>query len=65
MGENARIWKIYRDEAIEFDKDNIDEWHNTLDWLLIFVRYITTLTHHICSQTPYRLVSFLLQLPHS
>jgi hypothetical protein len=38
MGENARIWKIYREEAIEFDTDKIDEWHKTLDWLLVFVR---------------------------
>jgi hypothetical protein len=38
MSENARFWRIYRDEAIEFDNDKIDEWHKTIDWLLIFVR---------------------------
>ena len=34
---NARVWKIYRDEAIEYDDFQLDEWHKILDWLLIFV----------------------------
>ena len=41
LAPNARVWKIYRDEAIEFDKDLLDEWHKTIDWMLIFVRSFT------------------------
>ena len=40
LAPNARIWKIYRDEAIEFDKEEFDEWHKVLDWTLIFVRHL-------------------------
>ena len=34
---NARVWKVYRDEALEYDNAQLDEWNKTLDILLIFV----------------------------
>lgn len=37
MADNARVWKIYRDEATTHDKSMLDGWNKTLDILLIFV----------------------------
>ena len=38
MGDDAQFWKVYRDEAIKFDTDIINEWNRMLDWLLVYVR---------------------------
>lgn len=38
--ENARLWRIYRDEASTHDKTLLDGWHKTLDILLIFVSWL-------------------------
>jgi hypothetical protein len=62
MSDNARVWKIYRDEAIEFDNENIGEWHKTIDWLLIFVRLISRIKCTLAHRQSCRLVSSLLRL---
>jgi hypothetical protein len=64
MGDNARFWKIYRDEANEIDNDNIGEWHKTIDWLLIFVRRISCINYTLTHRNSFRLVSSPLPLPH-
>lgn len=38
VADNARVWKVYRDEATEDDKTLLNAWNKTLDILLIFVR---------------------------
>jgi hypothetical protein len=38
LGEAARVWQIYGDEAREIDKDMIDEYKESIDILLVFVR---------------------------
>ena len=37
LGENARVWKVYNDEADRMDTEAVDKWQSTLDTLLIFV----------------------------
>jgi hypothetical protein len=37
MGENARVWRVYNDEADRTDMEMVDGWKGTLDTLLIFV----------------------------
>ena len=37
LGESARVWKIYYDEATEFDEDMIREYKESIDVLLVFV----------------------------
>ena len=37
FGDNARVWKIYYDEAIEYDTTLIQEYKESLDVLLVFV----------------------------
>lgn len=39
MSENARVWKVYQDEATIQDDALLDAWNKTLDILLIFVGY--------------------------
>lgn len=39
MAPNARVWKVYRDEASAQDEATLDGWNKTLDILLIFVRH--------------------------
>ncbi|KZV82927.1 hypothetical protein EXIGLDRAFT_626369, partial [Exidia glandulosa HHB12029] len=36
MAPNARVWKVYRDEATAQDEAMLDGWNKTLDILLIF-----------------------------
>lgn len=35
--DNARIWKMYRDNATETGQTTLDGWNRSLDILLIFV----------------------------
>ncbi|KAH7096850.1 hypothetical protein BKA62DRAFT_718412 [Auriculariales sp. MPI-PUGE-AT-0066] len=34
--ENARVWQVYRDHALEDDQHQLRGWNNTLDILLLF-----------------------------
>ena len=45
MGENARVWRVYNDEADRIDAEAVDRWRNTLDTLLIFVSEEQQLRH--------------------
>ncbi|KZV80822.1 hypothetical protein EXIGLDRAFT_659114, partial [Exidia glandulosa HHB12029] len=36
LAENARVWKVYRDEAIQHDDGVLAGWNNTIDILLTF-----------------------------
>ncbi|KZV80825.1 hypothetical protein EXIGLDRAFT_845219 [Exidia glandulosa HHB12029] len=36
LAENARVWKVYRDEAIQHDDGLLAGWNNTIDILLTF-----------------------------
>jgi hypothetical protein len=38
LAETARVWQIYGDEAREIDKEMIDEYKESIDILLVFVR---------------------------
>ena len=37
LAENARVWKVYREEAIQHDDGVLSGWNNTIDILLTFV----------------------------
>jgi hypothetical protein len=53
LGETARVWHMYGDEAREIDKETIDEYKESIDILLVFVRgpsyYGTMYVSHSCS----------------
>ncbi|KZV89523.1 hypothetical protein EXIGLDRAFT_677978, partial [Exidia glandulosa HHB12029] len=36
LEDNARVWRVYRDEATLYDKSMLNGWNKTLDILLIF-----------------------------
>ena len=36
--EQGKIWKTYVDEATKKDKENITNWNQSIDVLLVFVR---------------------------
>jgi hypothetical protein len=38
LAETARVWQIYGDEARELDREMIDEYKESIDILLVFVR---------------------------
>ena len=38
LGENARVWRVYLDEAGEYDRDMIGQATDSLDVHLVFVR---------------------------
>ena len=38
MGPNARVWRVYQDEADMYDTEMIEGWQGTTDVLLVFVR---------------------------
>lgn len=40
-GPNARVWRTYLDVAEEYDAERIDGWKDTIDVLLIFVRFFS------------------------
>jgi hypothetical protein len=37
LGENARVWRYYRDEAAKFDQERVSRWNDIIDVLLVFV----------------------------
>ncbi|KAG6827280.1 hypothetical protein H0H93_015722 [Arthromyces matolae] len=37
--ENARVWRVYLDEADAYDTDMINSFQTILDSLLVFVRF--------------------------
>lgn len=36
-GPNARIWRVYLDEANAYDVEMVEQWKDTVDMLLVFV----------------------------
>lgn len=40
ISENAPIWKYYVQEANFYDKENITNWSQTMDVLLVFVSLV-------------------------
>lgn len=38
-GHNARVWRVYLDEAEAYDAEMVEEWKDTVDTLLVFVSY--------------------------
>lgn len=40
FSDDGRVWKIYYDEAVDFDTKLIHEYKESLDVLLVFVRSI-------------------------
>jgi hypothetical protein len=38
MGPNARVWRVYLDEAELNDHDMVEGWKDGIDVLLVFVR---------------------------
>ncbi|KAJ7683822.1 hypothetical protein B0H14DRAFT_2165884, partial [Mycena olivaceomarginata] len=43
-GNNARVWKVYRDKVSERDADLVDGWNKTLDILLLFAGLFSAVT---------------------
>ena len=43
MGPEARVWRVYLDEAEIYDRELLDGYRDTLDVLLVFVG-----AHAIC-----------------
>lgn len=37
MGSNARVWRVYLDEADRFDDEIMEGFRDTTDVLLVFV----------------------------
>lgn len=37
-GPDARIWRVYLDEAEAYDREMLDQWRDTIETLLVFVR---------------------------
>jgi hypothetical protein len=56
MENNARVWRVYNDEADRIDAEMVAGWRGTLDTLLIFVRIDTPGMNHCETDNP-RLVS--------
>lgn len=56
MSNNARIWRIYIDEARKFDTVMIDGWNRSLDVLLVFVSAISLAKLEVLTQKLDRLV---------
>ena len=46
MGPNARVWRVYLDEADLFDKDLLDGYRDSLDVLLVFVSFKSVFTEY-------------------
>lgn len=45
-GPNARIWRVYLDEAEAYDHEMVEQWRDTVDSLLVFVsRFQLTFPH--------------------
>lgn len=46
MAPNARVWRVYLDEAGHFDMDMVESIRDTVDIILVFVRlfscYVTS-----------------------
>jgi hypothetical protein len=45
-GDNARVWRVYNDEADRIDAEMVAGWRGTLDTLLIFVRIDFLMMYH-------------------
>jgi hypothetical protein len=43
LTENARVWRVYNDEADRSDAEMVAGWTSTLDTLFIFVRVLILL----------------------
>ena len=39
MSQTARVWKIYYDEAQQYDDEKLQEYNQSIDVLLVFVSY--------------------------
>jgi hypothetical protein len=69
MGENARVWRVYSDEADRIDAEAVEQWKTTLDTLLIFVSIsfvlLIAIPGLLKTYRSVRLVSSLLLLLHS
>jgi hypothetical protein len=40
MNASARVWRVYLDEADMFDTEMVQRFMDTIDILLVFVRYV-------------------------
>ncbi|TFY80559.1 hypothetical protein EWM64_g3454 [Hericium alpestre] len=51
MGPNARVWRVYLDEAEAFDTDMIEGWKDTIDVLLVFAGLFSAVVSTFVVQT--------------
>ncbi|KAF9069320.1 hypothetical protein BDP27DRAFT_1265102 [Rhodocollybia butyracea] len=51
LGEEARVWKVYGDEATAFDNDMIGELSDSLDILLVFAGLFSAVLTTFVAQT--------------
>ena len=64
MGDHARVWRVYNDEADKLDEDMVTGWKSTLDTLLIFVRILAHCLKYRAERRVARLVYSLPSSPH-
>jgi hypothetical protein len=57
LDDDARIWKIYNDEAEIFDREMVESAGDTLDILLIFVRKTTVFRAGVTTEITRQLYS--------
>ncbi|THU75454.1 hypothetical protein K435DRAFT_912422, partial [Dendrothele bispora CBS 962.96] len=55
MGPNARVWKVYNQEAMRIDLEKIQGWKEELDSLLVFASLFSAVITTVTSQTSTRL----------
>jgi hypothetical protein len=46
MDDDARVWRVYNDEAERIDAEKVEGWKSTLNTMLIFVSFIPHLIIH-------------------
>ncbi|EIM80213.1 uncharacterized protein STEHIDRAFT_68654, partial [Stereum hirsutum FP-91666 SS1] len=48
---NARVWRVYLDEAEIYDREMVDEWKDTVDTLLVFAGLFSAVVTTFVAQT--------------
>ncbi|THU78830.1 hypothetical protein K435DRAFT_876209 [Dendrothele bispora CBS 962.96] len=55
LNPNARVWKVYNDEADKLDLDTVEDWRDGLDALLVFGALFSAVVTTIVVETSQRL----------
>lgn len=52
MSANARVWRVYLDEAAHFDVDLVENIRDTVDVTLVFAGLFSAVVSTLVGQTP-------------